>query len=465
MSAQSAKQPETADSVRGRGGAPATPSQKRNLFKWAVHGDGKTINPGTVVMPHERLTWPRTIGIGMQHVVAMFGATFLIPLMTGFPPSTTLLFSGLGTLLFLILTRGRVPSYLGSSIAAVAPMLVLRDTLGPSYALGGLVMVGVMLSLVGLLVHFAGAGWIHRLMPPLITGTIVAFIGFNLAPLAWLWVKEAPFTAFITIVTVLFVSVFFRGLIGRLSILVGVVVGSLVAYGQGEVDLSGVYAAAWFGLPEFMAPSFAWSTMGMFLPAVLVLVAENIGHVKSVSAMTGEDLDDMAGRALFADGVATVIAGSAGGSGTTTYAENIGVMATTRVYSTAAYFVAAVFAMALSLMPKFGALIGAIPLGVLGGAGTILYGMIGMLGVRIWVENKVDFADPVNLNTAAVAMIIAIADFTLKISHINLGFVSFSFTEVQFGGVALGTIAALVTYHVTRWIVKKRGTGIPDPLM
>jgi len=370
------------------------------LFRWKLHGDGHSIPPGEVVAPDERLSWPRTFGIGAQHVVAMFGATFLVPLITGFPPSTTLFFSAIGTLLFFLITAGHLPSYLGSSFALIAPILAVSQTLGQEYALGGIIATGATLALVGIVVHFAGVRWIDAIMPPVVTGAIVALIGFNLAPAAWNWVKEGPVTAVVTIVSICLITVLFKGIIGRLSILFGVLIGYVVACLQGEVDFTAIGEAAWFGLPQFHSPAFDPSTLGLFIPVVFVLIAENVGHVKSVSAMTGQNLDHLTGRALFADGVSTMLAGSGGGSGTTTYAENIGVMAATRVYSTAAYVVAAGVAFVLSLMPKFGAVIATIPDGVLGGAGTVLYGMIGMLGVRIWVQNRVDFSDPVNLNTA-----------------------------------------------------------------
>lgn len=423
-------------------------SSIRKFFNWELHGDGKSIAPGEVVMPHERLTWPRTIGIGAQHVVAMFGATFLVPLLTGFPPNTTLFFTAIGTLLFLLITAGRLPSYLGSSFALIVPILAVSSTLGPSYALGGIMATGATLALVGVIVHFAGSKWIDAVMPPIVTGAIVALIGFNLAPAAWDWVKQGPITAVVTITAILLTTVLFKGIIGRLSILVGVIVGYIAAAIQGEIDYSAIGEAAWIGLPEFHSPSFSWSTLGLFLPVVFVLVAENVGHVKSVSAMTGQDLDDVTGRALFADGLSTMIAGAGGGSGTTTYAENIGVMAATRVYSTAAYVVAAFTALALSMLPKFGAMISTIPAGVLGGAATVLYGMIGMLGVRIWVQNRVDFADPVNLNTAAVAMIVAIANYT------------WTPFGMEFGGIALGSAAAIGVYHLMRWVSKLRGTNL-----
>lgn len=418
------------------------------FLNWQLHGDGTSIAPGEVVAPNERLSWPRTVGIGAQHVIAMFGATFLVPLLTGFPPSTTLFFSAIGTFLFFLITGGRLPSYLGSSFALIAPITAVSASLGMSYAQGGIIATGLTLALVGLVIHFAGVRWIDVLMPPVVTGAIVALIGLNLAPAAWNNVKGGPLTAVITIASICLITVLFKGIIGRLSILFGVLIGYVAAVLQQEVDFTPVKNAAWVGLPEFHAPAFDVSTLGLFIPVVFVLVAENVGHVKSVAAMTGENLDDVTGRALLADGLATALAGGGGGSGTTTYAENIGVMAATRVYSTAAYVVAAGFAFALSLMPKFGALIATIPAGVLGGAGTVLYGMIGMLGVRIWVQNRVDFSDPVNLNTAAISLIVAIANFTWAPGGLT------------FEGIALGTAAALIIYHTMRWISKARGTTL-----
>ncbi|MFH5820963.1 uracil-xanthine permease family protein [Georgenia sp. AZ-5] len=419
----------------------------KGLGRWTVHGDGRHLGPGEVVAPDERLSWPSTIGIGAQHVVAMFGATFLVPLITGFPPATTLFFSAIGTVLFLLITGNRLPSYLGSSFALIAPITAASASHGQSSALGGIIAVGALLAVVGVVVHLAGARWIDAVMPPIVTGAIVALIGFNLAPTAWSNVEQAPVTALATIAAIVLVTVLFRGILGRLSILLGVVVGYVTAILRDEVSFEKVGDAAWFGLPDFTAPTFDPSTLGLFLPVVFVLVAENVGHVKSVAAMTGRNLDDVTGRALFADGLSTVLAGTGGGSGTTTYAENIGVMASTRVYSTAAYYVAAVVAFLLSLSPKFGEAINTIPVGVLGGAATVLYGMIGMLGVRIWVQNRVDFSDPVNLNTAAIALVVGIANYTWVVGG------------TPFEGIALGSAAAIVVYHVMRRVSRLRGTS------
>ncbi|MFD6444460.1 uracil-xanthine permease family protein [Promicromonospora sp. NPDC060204] len=414
---------------------------------WKLHGDGARIAPGEVVAPHERLSWPRTVGIGLQHIVAMFGATFLVPVLTKFDPATTLFFSAIGTIAFLLITGNRLPSYLGSSFAFIAPITAATASGGQSVAVGGILATGLLLALVGVVVHFAGARWIQLIMPPVVTGVIVALIGLNLAPVAWSNFQLAPLTAVVTLASIILIQVLFQGIIGRLAILLGVVIGYAFASVRGEVSFVDVRKADWFGLPHFTAPSFDPAVLGLFLPVVLVLIAENVGHVKSVAAMTGRDYDKLTGRALFADGLATTLAGLGGGSGTTTYAENIGVMAASRVYSTAAYWVAAFGALALSLSPKFGALINTVPAGVLGGVTTMLYGMIGILGARIWVQAKVDFSDSVNLTTAAVPLIIGIANFTWTAG------------DLQFGGIALGTAAALVIYHVMRAIGRWRGTA------
>ncbi|WP_411698414.1 uracil-xanthine permease family protein [Conyzicola sp.] len=416
---------------------------------WTLHGDGKNVGATEIVYPEERLTWLRTIGFGSQHVVAMFGATFLVPLITGFPPATTLLFSGIGTLLFLLITANRLPSYLGSSFAFLAPISAATASGGPSVALGGIIVVGALLAVIGIVVHLTGTGWIDVVLPPVVSGAIVALIGFNLAPAAKNNFAESPVVAIITLLAIIVAAVFFRGFLGRLSIILGVVVGYIAATIAGEVDFSAVGDAAWVGLPEFTAPSFSSDNVGvylMFLPVVLALVAENVGHIKGVGQLTNRNLDGLTGRALFADGLATVLSGLGGGSPTTTYGENIGVMAATRVFSTAAYWVAGIVAILLGLSPKFGAIINTVPAGVLGGVTTALYGLIGIIGVRIWVENRVDFSKPKNQLTAGVALIMGIADFT-----INLG-------ELTFSGIVLGTVAAIVVYHLMNGIAKLRGT-------
>jgi NCS2 family nucleobase:cation symporter-2 len=423
---------------------------------WKLHGDGKKIAAGDVVSTDERLSWPRTIGIGVQHIAAMFGATFLVPILTGFPATTTLFFSGIGTLLFLLITKNRIPSYLGSSFAFLGPVFAAKaaDGGGIAGALGGIIFAGVILILVGLLVQKFGISWVNNLMPPVVTGAIVMVIGLNLAGAAKNNFQglvggktvdpHATMIGIITLVAIGILTATSKGIIGRISIFLGLAIGYLTALALGYVNTDGISAAKWVAAPDFTSPTFKFSTMILFLPVVLVLIAENVGHVKAVSAMTGKSLDDQMGNALMADGVATTLAGFGGGSGTTTYAENIGVMASSRVYSTAAYWVAGSGAILLSLSPKFGAVLAATPMGALGGAGTALFGMIGVLGARIWIEGKADFANPINLLVVASSLIIGIADY------------SWTKGDYTFTGIVNATLVAIVGYHLLHWLTKLR---------
>ena len=433
-----------------------------SLFTWKLHGDGKTIAPGAVVNPDERLSWPRSIGIGVQHIAAMFGATFLVPVITGLPPATTLFFSGIGTILFLLITKNRVPSYLGSSFAFLGPIAAAAaGDGGMAAALGGVVATGVLLALVGLVVKAFGSSWINWLMPPVVTGAIVMVIGFNLASVAYnkAWsgpetvgqnagqLQGGPLLGIITLGSIALIAAISRGFLGRISIFAGLVVGYVVAFIMGDVDTSKISAAKWVAMPTFTSPTFNTSAILLFVPVVLVLIAENVGHVKAVSAMTGKNLDDQMGNALLGDGLATTLAGAGGGSGTTTYAENIGVMAATRVYSTIAYYIAGVGAILLSLSPKFGAVLSATPAGVLGGASVALFGMIGILGAKIWIESRVNFADSSNILVAGSAVIIGIAD------------VSFKWGDYTFNGIINATLVAVIGYQVLHSIASSRGTA------
>jgi uracil-xanthine permease len=417
---------------------------------WQVHGDGKHIPPTEVVAPDERLAWPQTVGLGVQHVFAMFGATFLVPVLIGFPPSTTIFFSGIGTMIFLLVTIGRgqrlgLPSYLGSSFAFISPVIIAKQHGGIPSALAGIFAAGAMLLVIGLLVNRWGTRFIEWLMPPVVTGTIVALIGLNLAGSAFTNIDKQPWTGFVTLVVIIGVTVCFRGFFGRLSILMGVVAGYLFAWTQhGEISFTSVKNAAWFGLPKFTGPHFTMRPIYLVLPVVLVLIAENTGHIKAVASMTGRNLDRSLGRGYMADGMATMLAGLGGGSGTTTYAENIGVMAASKVYSTAAYWVAGAAAVAMGCCPKLGALIATIPIGVLGGAGTILYGMIAVLGGRIWVENRVNFNNPVNLIPAAVGLIAGAGNYTFIADRGNF----------VLNGIAIGSFAAIIIYQLMNTISK-----------
>jgi uracil-xanthine permease len=407
---------------------------------------------GGVVAPDERLPWPAMFGLGAQHVLAMFGSTAIVPVLTGFPVSATLLFAGIGTLLFVLITGNRVPSYTGSSFAFIAPVLAAKTHGGIPAALGGILCAGVTLAVIGLIIDRVGFRVVEFLLPPVVTGSIVALIGLNLAPVAKQEFSAQAGVALFTLAAILLFTVGLRGLAGQLSVFLGVTAGYVFAGILGKVDWTAVHKADWFGFPDLQTPVFNGRAILLIVPAVvLVLIAENAAHVKAVAAMTERDLDPLIGRSILADGAATTLAGAFGGSGTTTYAENIGVMGLTRVYSTLAYIIAAGFTIALALLPKFGAIISAIPVGVLGGAVTVLFGLIAVLGARIWVQEGVDFRDPVNLTTAAVALIVGAGDFTLH------------WGDYTFAGIALGTLAAVVIYQVLRRVSVRNARQ--DPLV
>ena len=447
---------------------------------WKLHNDG-VLEPGAVVAPDERLSWGKTLGLGAQHVVAMFGATFVFPLLMGLNPQLAVMMSGIATLLFLAITRNRVPSYLGSSASFVGVATAIYAHGGnPSHVSGALFFVGLALLVVGIVIHVAGARVIHRLLPPVVTGAVVMLIGFNLAPVvARTYWPQDQWTALVVMLVVVFLSVGLRGFLGRIAIFLSLLVGcalsavldrvagpvSRVVDGQHvsayRVDWSGVRTADWFGLPPvtdltgwklgstanvlgFHAPSFDAAFALLALPVVIALIAENTGHVKAVAEMTGTNLDDTMGRAIMADGFTSMLATGVGAGPTTTYAENIGVMASTRVYSTAAYVVAAVVAIGFGFSPKFGAVISATPGGVLGGICVVLYGMIGLLGAKIWKENRVDFGNPVNLVPVAAGIIIGVGDVSLKFSE-----------EFTLGGIAFGTLATVILWHAARAIAPR----------
>jgi putative pyrimidine permease RutG len=405
-----------------------------------------------VIAPDERLPWPQTFAMGVQHVVAMFGATVLAPLLMGFDPNVAILMSGIGTIVFFLLVGGRVPSYLGSSFAFIGVVIAATGYAGQGananvgVALGGIVACGALYTAIGLVVMAAGTRWIEALMPPVVTGAVVAVIGLNLAPIAVKGASATTFDACMALLTILCVggvAVFTRGMVQRLLILVGLVLAYLIyavltnGMGLGKpIAFAGVASAAWFGLPRFAAPVFDGGAIALIAPVAVILVAENLGHVKAVSAMTARDLDRYMGRAFAGDGIATMLAGSVGGTGVTTYAENIGVMAVTKIYSSIVFVFAALIAIVLGFSPKFGALIQTIPGSVLGGVSIVVFGLIAVAGARIWVENKVDFSDNRNLIVAAVTLVLGAGDFTLKLGGFALGGIG----TATFGAILLNLL-------------------------
>jgi putative pyrimidine permease RutG len=423
-------------------------AEPRGFFpRWTLRTEG-------VVAPEERLPWGQTVALGIQHVFAMFGATVLVPMLMGFDPNTAVFFSGLGTLLFFVIVGGRVPSYLGSSFAFVAVAITATGYTAPGpnpnigLALGGIIAAGVVYALIAVVVMVVGYRWIEVLMPPVVTGSVVAVIGLNLAPVAIREVSKSPFDTAVGLLTALAacaVAVYAPGMLRRLPILLGGAAGYALymvltnGFGLGKaVDFTALGAAPWIGLPHFSRPVFQAGAMGLFAPVAVILVAENLGHIKAVGAMTGKSLDRWLGRAFLGDALACMLAASGGGTGVTTYAENIGVMAVTRIYSTLIFVVAAVAALVMGFSPKFGALIGTIPGPVLGGLSIVLFGLIAATGGRIWVQNRVDFSNSRNLVTAAVTLTLGAGDLVLKLGNFSIG------------GIGTATFGAILLYQLLR---------------
>lgn len=378
----------------------------------------------------------------------MFGATVLAPFLMGFDPNLAILMSGICTILFFLITGGRVPSYLGSSFAFIGVVIAATGYAGAGglnpnigVAAGGIIACGVLYALMGVLVMATGTRWIEKLMPPVVTGAVVMIIGLNLAPVTVKNVMGNTFNMWMSLVTVLCmgsIAVFTTGLVQRLLLLIGLLLAYFIYYilsnvmGYGTaIDFAPIQQAGWFGVPSFHAPVFDSNAMLIIAPIALILIAENLGHIKAVGAMTGENLDPHIGKAFVADGIATTLAGGVGAPGMTTYGENIGVMAVTRVYSTIIFAVAGVFAVFLGLSPKFGAIIHTIPTAILTGASIVVFGLITIAGAKIWIENKVDFSQNKNLMVAAVTIILGTGDFALTFGNFNLG------------GIGTATFAAL----------------------
>jgi uracil-xanthine permease len=417
------------------------------LPRWTLKTEG-------IIAPDERLPWGQSILIGLQHVLAMFGSTILGPILMGFNPNTAIFFSGIGTLIFFLVTGGNVPSYLGSSFSFIAVVVAVSAFSGKGVnphidvALGGIIACGVAYAIIAVIVIFAGYRWIEKLMPPAVTGVIVAVIGLNLAPVAVADASKTSFDTWMALFTLLvlaLVAIYAPGPLRRLPILIGGIIGYLAylilanGFGLGTpIDLSPVANAAWIGLPGFTAPTFQANAMVLIAPVAIILVAENLGHIKAVSAMTGRDLDPYLGRAFLGDALATIVSGFGGGPGVTTYAENIGAMAVSRIYSTLVFVIAAIVALLLGFCPKFGALIGTIPIGVIGGLAFALFGLIAATGGRIWVQNRVDFTKNRNLITVAVALTMGAGNFTINLGNFSLG------------GIGTATFSAIILYQLLR---------------
>src|ERR1700694_5293560 len=388
-----------------------------------------------LVFPEERLPWPQTIVMGLQHVMAMFGATVLVPIILGFNPNTVIFFSGVGTLIFIAVTNRKVPSYLGSSFFFLGAVLAVPGgDAGPhDLAFGGIVVAGSIYLLIGVIVHFAGINVIRFLMPPVVTGTVVAVIGIALASVAVSNFQKELVTGTITFLAAAIASVYLRGFPRLLPVLIGVVVGYVVAgldqaaggacasVSSGcHVNTAGIGTADWLGYPKLSFPDFSdpVRAFSLFWFIPIVLVAENTGHVFAIGGIMKRDLSGYLGRTFMGDGLATIVSAIFGGAVGNAYAENIGVMGITRVFSIMVFIVAAIAAILLGFIPKFGALVLSIPISVLGGIELYLFGLIAVIGAKIWVDARVDFSKRANLAVAAIPLILAAGGADLKIGSL-----------------------------------------------
>jgi putative pyrimidine permease RutG len=367
------------------------------VFVWTERPP-RVLAQGGVIAPHERLPWPQTAAMGVQHVIAMFGATVLAPILMGFDPNIAILMSGIGTLIFFLVTGGKVPSYLGSSFAFIGVVIAATAYAGKGpnanigVALGGIIACGLLYTLIGMIVAAVGTGWIERLMPPVVTGAVVAVIGLNLAGIPIKNMAASNFDSWmqlVTFVSVGLVAVMTRGMVQRLLILVGLIIATVIYFvlanvmGYGKpIDLTGVMNADLFGLPNFTAPVFSGPAMLLIAPVAVILVAENLGHIKAVTAMTGRNLDKYMGRAFIGDGVATMVSG---------------------------------------------------------GVSIVVFGLIAVAGAKIWVDNRVNFSQNKNLIVAAVTLVLGTGDFTLK------------FGDFALGGIGTATFGAILLY----WLLNR----------
>jgi uracil-xanthine permease len=405
-----------------------------------------------VVQTDETLPFLQAFPLSVQHLMAMFGATVLVPYLTGLDPGVGLMTSGIGTILYLLCVRNKIPSYLGSSFAFIAPLIVVGGGPGGKNipaALGGLVAAGVVYMIVAGIVKMFGTGWINKVLPPAVVGSVVIVIGLGLSAVA---VKMAMFpfadpskgvnltglgVAAITLLAAIIYSSFLKGFAKTIPILLGIITGYVISIPLGLVSFDGVAKAAWIGLPTLTFPTFELNAILIIAPVALVVIVEHIGHLLVINEITGKDFTPMLPESLFGDGLATAISGAVGGTPSTTYAENIGVMAVTKVYATQLFWYAGALAFIIGgFVPKLGAAINSIPTPVMGGISMLLFGLIASSGLRLLVDSGIDFSHSRNLVLASVVLVVGIGmetgGFTIPLGSYTIP------------GMALATVLGIV---------------------
>ncbi len=412
----------------------------------------------------ERPSMGRMLPLSLQHLFAMFGSTVLVPFLLHVDPATALIMNGIGTLLYLFVTQGKIPAYLGSSFAFIAPVSsVLAAGLGFEAAKGAFIVFGLSFVILSLIVKYVGIKWIDLLFPPAAMGAIVAVIGLELAPVAmsmagfmgdqWqsfnMTHEQAIILASVSLLVTLFGSVIFRGFLAVIPVLLGIIAGYIVALFMGVVDLASIQNAPWIAAPEFYGlPVFDINAILMIMPALFVVFAEHVGHLVVTSNIVGKDLMAEPGlkKSLLGDGLANIISGIFGATPNTTYGENIGVLAITRVFSVWVIGGAALLAIIISFVGKVSAVIHAIPVPVMGGVSILLFGIIAASGLRMLVERKVDYTKPANLMLTAIVLIVGLSG-----AGVTIG-------PVQLKGMCLATVVAMII-SIVFLLLRKTGLG------
>ena len=387
-----------------------------------------------IIQVNEKVPLRMGIPLSIQHTFAMFSASVLVPYILGISPAIALLMNGIGTLLFILITKGKAPAYLGSSFAFISPALIVINKMGYEYALGGFIVTGIIFMAVAILIKYVGVDWIDVILPPAAMGPVVALIGLELASNAasngGIIKSEGydhinPHLVIVFLVTLAFAvigQVLYRGFASAIAILIAIIIGYIVALLLGIVDFTPLRTQSWVAMPNFTAPKFSLQAILVIIPASLVVISEHIGHQVVTSEIIDKDLlkDPGLHRSLFADGLSTTLSGFCGSVPTTTYGENIGVMAVTKVYSVQVIGGAAVFSICCSFLGKLAALISTIPGPVIGGISFLLYGMIGTSGLRMLVDNHVDYSKSRNLTLTSVVFVVGLSGIALKLGNVEL---------------------------------------------
>lgn len=398
------------------------------------------------------------VPLALQHTFAMFGASVLVPILFGINPGIVLLMNGIGTLLFILITKGKAPAYLGSSFAFLAPGIAIINSQGFEYAQGAFVAVGLLGCLLSYIIYKKGTDWIDIVLPPAAMGAVVALIGFELAGntisggsiganIMTDTVAATDWLVFlVTLLTAILGSIMFKGFLSTIPILIAIIVGYIVAYFNGQVDLTPVREAQFFTFPTFQLAKFSPEAIFAMLPVLLVIAAEHISHQVVTSNIIGQDLikDPGLHRSIFADNFSTALSGLIGGVPTTTYGENIGVMAITGVYSVKVIGGAAIISILMAFIGPLSALISTIPGNVIGGVTFLLYGMIGTSGIRLLVDQKVDYSKSDNLILTSVIFIAGLSGLSIQ------------FGSIELSGMVLSSVIAVILSLMIH-LIKKSG--------